>query len=91
MLICYQKWTDASEESQIRSTYFGIDGHIFFNRELLVELMSNPDTTLKRKLFLQVSRRQKILTSIRRILTDIGNIDLFFEANLGLTDEIPKV
>ena len=87
-------WTsEVSEESkQEGKHYLASMGIYIFNRELLVELMSNPDTKdFGKEIIPQAIGKQKILSyQYEGYWTDIGNIDSFFEANLGLTDEIPK-
>ena len=67
-------------------------GIYIFNRELLVELMSNPHTKdFGKEIIPQAIGKQKILSyQYEGYWTDIGNIESFFEANLGLTDDIPK-
>ncbi|MEL0644813.1 glucose-1-phosphate adenylyltransferase [Olleya sp. Ti.3.14] len=67
-------------------------GIYIFNRDLLVELMSNPDTNdFGKEIIPQSIAKHKTLSyQFEGYWTDIGNIDSFFEANLGLTDEIPK-
>ncbi|AUC76771.1 glucose-1-phosphate adenylyltransferase [Olleya sp. Bg11-27] len=67
-------------------------GIYIFNRDLLVELMSNPDTIdFGKEIIPQSIEKHKTLSyQFEGYWTDIGNIDSFFEANLGLTDDIPK-
>jgi glucose-1-phosphate adenylyltransferase len=87
-------WTsDVSEEmKQEGKHYLASMGIYIFNRDLLIELMSNPDTKdFGKEIIPQAIGKQKILSyQYEGYWTDIGNIDSFFEANLGLTDEIPK-
>jgi glucose-1-phosphate adenylyltransferase len=54
--------------------------------------MSNPNTKdFGKEIITQAIGNKKILSyQYEGYWTDIGNIDSFFEANLGLTDEIPK-
>ncbi len=85
--------SEVSEESKNEGKhYLASMGIYIFNRELLVELMSNPDTKdFGKEIIPQAIGKQKILSyQYEGYWTDIGNIDSFFEANLGLTDEIPK-
>jgi glucose-1-phosphate adenylyltransferase len=72
--------------------YLASMGIYIFNRELLVELMKNPETKdFGKEIIPQAIGKQKILSyQYEGYWTDIGNIDSFFEANLGLTDDIPK-
>jgi glucose-1-phosphate adenylyltransferase len=72
--------------------YLASMGIYIFNRELLIELMSNPDTKdFGKEIIPQAVGNKKILSyQYEGYWTDIGNIDSFFEANIGLTDDIPK-
>ena len=67
-------------------------GIYIFNRDLLVELMKNPETNdFGKEIIPQSIDNKKVLSyQYEGYWTDIGNIDSFFEANLGLTDDIPK-
>jgi glucose-1-phosphate adenylyltransferase len=71
--------------------YLASMGIYIFNRELLVELMANPDTKdFGKEIIHKQLEIKDIKLPIRRIWTDIGNIDSFFEANIGLTDDVPQ-
>jgi glucose-1-phosphate adenylyltransferase len=87
-------WTsEVSDEMKADGKhYLASMGIYIFNRELLAELMSNPDTKdFGKEIIPQAIGKQKILSyQYEGYWTDIGNIDSFFEANLGLTDDIPK-
>ena len=87
-------WTsDVSEDMKNEDrNYLASMGIYIFNRELLVELMKSPDTKdFGKEIIPQAIGKQKILSyQYEGYWTDIGNIDSFFEANLGLTDEVPK-
>ena len=67
-------------------------GIYIFNRALLEELMSDPDTKdFGKEIIPQAVGNRKILSyQYEGYWTDIGNIDSFFEANIGLTDDIPQ-
>ncbi len=67
-------------------------GIYIFNRDLLIELMNNPDTNdFGKEIIPQSIDKHKTLSyQFEGYWTDIGNIDSFFEANLGLTDDIPQ-
>ena len=85
--------SEVSEESNAEGKhYLASMGIYIFNRELLVELMANKDTKdFGKEIIPQAIGKQKILSyQYEGYWTDIGNIDSFFEANLGLTDDIPK-
>jgi glucose-1-phosphate adenylyltransferase len=88
------QWTsEVSQESQAEGKhYLASMGIYIFNKELLVDLMKNPDTKdFGKEIIPQAIGKQKILSyQYEGYWTDIGNIDSFFEANLGLTDDIPK-
>lgn len=72
--------------------YLASMGIYIFNRKLLVDLMSNPDTKdFGKEIIPQAVGNKKILSyQYEGYWTDIGNIDSFFEANIGLTDDVPK-
>jgi glucose-1-phosphate adenylyltransferase len=88
------EWTsDVSEESKAEDKhYLASMGIYIFNKDLLVELMRNTETKdFGKEIIPQAIGYQKILSyQYEGYWTDIGNIDSFFEANLGLTDDIPK-
>ncbi|NMH24698.1 glucose-1-phosphate adenylyltransferase [Flavobacterium sp. SE-s27] len=88
------QWTsEVSDESKAEGKhYLASMGIYIFNRDLLVELMKNPETKdFGKEIIPQAIGKQKILSyQYEGYWTDIGNIDSFFEANLGLTDDIPK-
>ncbi len=67
-------------------------GIYIFNRDLLIELMNDPSTIdFGKEIIPQSMGKHKTLSyQFEGYWTDIGNIDSFFEANLGLTDDIPK-
>ncbi|MDP5106054.1 MAG: glucose-1-phosphate adenylyltransferase [Polaribacter sp.] len=72
--------------------YLASMGIYIFNRKLLVDLMSNPDTNdFGKEIIPQAINTHKTLSyQYEGYWTDIGNIDSFFEANLGLTDDVPQ-
>ncbi|MDI1315719.1 glucose-1-phosphate adenylyltransferase [Flavobacterium sp.] len=88
------EWTsEVSDESKAEGKfYLASMGIYIFNRELLIELMKNPDTKdFGKEIIPQAIGKEKILSyQYEGYWTDIGNIDSFFQANLGLTDDIPK-
>ena len=87
-------WTsDVSDEMKSQNrNYLASMGIYVFNRDLLVELMKNPDTVdFGKEIIPQSINDHKVMSyQYEGYWTDIGNIDSFFEANLGLTDNIPK-
>lgn len=72
--------------------YLASMGIYIFNRDLLIELMNNPDTNDFGKEIIpqSIGKHKTVSYQFEGYWTDIGNIDSFFEANLGLTDQIPK-
>jgi glucose-1-phosphate adenylyltransferase len=88
------EWTsEVSDEMKILGKhYLASMGIYIFNRKLLVELMSNPETKdFGKEIIPQAVGNKKILSyQYEGYWTDIGNIDSFFEANIGLTDDLPQ-
>ncbi len=86
-------WTsEVSEEMNNEGrNYLASMGIYIFNRDVLIDLMKNPDTNDFGKEIIPQSLGKSKITSYQfeGYWTDIGNIDSFFEANLGLTDDIP--
>lgn len=87
-------WTsEVSEDMKSQERhYLASMGIYVFNRDLLTELMSNPETNdFGKEIIPQAIDQHKTISyQYEGYWTDIGNIDSFFEANLGLTDNIPK-
>ena len=67
-------------------------GIYIFNRELLIDLMNNPETNdFGKEIIPQSIDNHKTLSyQYEGYWTDIGNIESFFEANLGFTDDLPQ-
>ncbi|WP_033960575.1 glucose-1-phosphate adenylyltransferase [Psychroserpens jangbogonensis] len=88
------EWTsDVSEEMKKEGrNYLASMGIYIFNRDLLVKLMDNPDTNdFGKEIIPQSIHKHKTLSyQYEGYWTDIGTIESFFEANLGLTEDIPK-
>lgn len=72
--------------------YLASMGIYIFNRQLLEELMADPETKdFGKEIIPQAVGKHKILSyQYEGYWTDIGNIDSFFEANIGLTADIPE-
>ena len=87
-------WTsDVSEEMKREGKiYLASMGIYVFNRNLLIELMDNQETQdFGKEIIPQSIQTHKVLSyQYEGYWTDIGNIESFYEANLGLTDDIPK-
>lgn len=88
------EWTsEVSDDMKILGkNYLASMGIYIFNRKLLTELMSNPDTKdFGKEIIPQAVGNKKLLSyQYEGYWTDIGNIDSFFEANIGLTDDLPQ-
>ena len=86
-------WTsEVSDEMKNKGRhYLASMGIYVFNRDLLVKLMQNSDTIdFGKEIIPQSIGKHKISSyQYEGYWTDIGNIDSFFDANLGLTDDIP--
>ncbi len=87
-------WTsDVSEEMKAQGRhYLASMGIYVFNRDLLIELMDDNSTVdFGKEIIPQNIHKHKTMSyPFEGYWTDIGNISSFFEANLGLCDEIPK-
>ncbi len=72
--------------------YLASMGIYIFNRKTLIDLMNNPNTVdFGKEIIPSAIHSHKVISyQYPGYWTDIGNIDSFFEANLGLTDDIPK-
>ncbi|AUP79496.1 glucose-1-phosphate adenylyltransferase [Flavivirga eckloniae] len=72
--------------------YLASMGIYIFNRDLLIKLMKDPNTIdFGKEIIPQNIDKHKTLSyQYEGYWTDIGNIDSFFEANIGLTADIPK-
>jgi glucose-1-phosphate adenylyltransferase len=72
--------------------YLASMGIYIFNRDLLIELMKNPDTMdFGKEIIPQSIDKHKVIShQYEGYWTDIGNIDSFFEANIGLSDDMPE-
>jgi len=88
------EWTsEVSEEMQREGKiYLASMGIYVFNRKLLIELMNDQETQdFGKEIIPQAIKTHKVLSyQYEGYWTDIGNIESFYEANLGLTDDIPK-
>lgn len=88
------EWTSAvSDEMKNEGrNHLASMGIYIFNRDLLIELMNDPKTMdFGKEIIPQNIHEHKVLSyQFEGYWTDIGNIHSFFDANLGLTDDIPK-
>jgi len=72
--------------------YLASMGIYLFNRKLLLELLeNNTRTDFGKEIIPQSLGDHKVISyKFEGYWTDIGNIHSFFEANIGLTDDIPE-
>ena len=72
--------------------YLASMGIYIFNKDLLVKLMKEEGTVdFGKEIIPNAIKEHKTLSyQYEGYWTDIGNIESFFEANLGLTDDIPQ-
>lgn len=72
--------------------YLASMGIYIFNRDLLVKLMENPGTNdFGKEIIPQSIHEHKTVSyQFEGYWTDIGNIESFFKANLGLADDFPE-
>jgi len=88
------EWVSETSEEMKREgkVYLASMGIYIFNRNLLVDLMKDQGTKdFGKEIIPQSIKTHKVLSfPYEGYWTDIGNIDSFYEANLGLTDDIPQ-
>jgi glucose-1-phosphate adenylyltransferase len=72
--------------------YLASMGIYIFNRELLIKLMQNPETNDFGKEIIpqSIGNHNVVSYQFEGYWTDIGNIESFFKANIGLTDDFPE-
>ncbi len=72
--------------------YLASMGIYIFNKKFLVDVMSDKSTKdFGKEIMPQAVGHKKIFSyQYEGYWTDIGNIDSFFEANIGLTDDVPQ-
>jgi len=72
--------------------YLASMGIYVFNKDLLIDLMNEPHKVDFGKEIIPdaIEKHYTLGYQFEGYWTDIGNIDSFFEANIGLTDNIPK-
>ena len=90
----FESWaSEVSDEMKAEGrVYLASMGIYIFNRKLLYELLEGNDRTdFGKEIIPQSIADHKVLSyQYEGYWTDIGTIPSFFDANLGLTDEIPK-
>ncbi|KIQ20332.1 MULTISPECIES: glucose-1-phosphate adenylyltransferase [Flavobacterium] len=85
--------SEVSEQMQEKGKkYLASMGIYIFNKQLLEDLMSDTETKdFGKEIIPQAVGKHKILSyQYEGYWTDIGNIESFFEANIGLTADIPE-
>ncbi|TPV32503.1 glucose-1-phosphate adenylyltransferase [Paucihalobacter ruber] len=85
--------SDVSDDMKnVGREYLASMGIYIFNRDVLIDLMNNPHTVdFGKEIIPQSIGTHKVISyQYPGYWTDIGNIESFFEANIGLTDDIPK-
>lgn len=88
-------WTsDTGEEMQVEGRDFLASMGIYiFNKDLLIKIFSEnaDEKDFGKEIIPRMLNTYDVLSfQYEGYWTDIGNISSFFEANLGLTDDIPK-
>jgi glucose-1-phosphate adenylyltransferase len=90
----FESWaSEVSPEMQAEGrVYLASMGIYIFNRKLLYDLLEgNERTDFGKEIIPQSIEGHRVASyQYEGYWTDIGTIPSFFEANLGLTDEIPK-
>jgi len=90
----FESWaSEVSDEMQAQGRlYLASMGIYLFNRELLYELLQgNERTDFGKEIIPQSIDNHKVLSyQYEGYWTDIGTIPSFFDANLGLTDDLPQ-
>ncbi|HMC00895.1 MAG TPA: glucose-1-phosphate adenylyltransferase [Flavobacteriaceae bacterium] len=88
------EWTSEVSDDMKASEriYLASMGIYIFNRDLLIKLMDDESAIDFGKEIIpqNIHNHKTVSYQYEGYWTDIGNIDSFFEANLGLTDNIPK-
>ncbi|MGJ8685376.1 MAG: glucose-1-phosphate adenylyltransferase [Nonlabens sp.] len=87
-------WTSPTSDAMKKQNknHLASMGIYIFNRDLLVELLKDESAIdFGKEIIPQSIDNHKTLSyQFEGYWTDIGNIDSFFDANLGLTDDIPE-
>lgn len=90
----FESWaSEVSPEMQAEGrVYLASMGIYIFNKKLLYELLEGNDRTdFGKEIIPQSIADHRVLSyQYEGYWTDIGTIPSFFEANIGLTDDIPK-
>ncbi|MCK8520040.1 glucose-1-phosphate adenylyltransferase [Aquimarina sp. D1M17] len=85
--------SEVSEEmKQEDRHYLASMGIYIFNKDLLIDILSNPDTVdFGKEIIPKSITENKVLAyQYEGYWTDIGNVGAFFEANINLTNDVPE-
>ncbi|WP_025740309.1 glucose-1-phosphate adenylyltransferase [Aquimarina pacifica] len=85
--------SEVSEEMKKENReYLASMGIYIFNKQLLIDILSNPDTIdFGKEIIPQSIEQHNVLAyQYEGYWEDIGNVAAFFDANISLTDDIPK-
>jgi glucose-1-phosphate adenylyltransferase len=90
-IIGWESEVSAEMQAQGRN-YLASMGIYLFNRDVLISMLEgNENHDFGKEIIPSAVGNKKVISyQYEGYWTDIGNIDSFFEANLGLTDEVPK-
>lgn len=83
----------SAEMKDVGKNYLASMGIYIFNRNLLIEMLNEKpeEKDFGKEILPRSLQTKKVLSyQYEGYWTDIGNISSFFEANLGLTDELPQ-
>ncbi len=85
--------SEVSEEMKNENRhYLASMGIYIFNKDLLIDILSDPNTIdFGKEIIPQSISTHKVLAyQYEGYWTDIGNVAAFFDANISLTDEVPQ-
>ncbi|MBQ0736211.1 glucose-1-phosphate adenylyltransferase [Aquimarina celericrescens] len=85
--------SEVSEEMKSENRhYLASMGIYIFNKDLLIDILSDPNTIdFGKEIIPQSISTHKVLAyQYEGYWTDIGNVAAFFDANISLTDEVPQ-
>lgn len=89
-LIGWESEVDDQMKAENRH-YLASMGIYIFNRDLLIDIMEKDTIDFGKETIPQAIGKNKVLAyQYKGYWEDIGTIESFFEANLSLTDDIPK-
>ena len=90
-IIGWESEVSAEMDAQGRN-YLASMGIYLFNRDVLISMLEgNENHDFGKEIIPSAVGNKKVISyQYEGYWTDIGNIDSFFEANLGLTDEVPQ-